>query len=223
MTTFTAVFRFLFLALGIASNLSAQPSSTAVRNYAAGAPAPAAASTALATAAAIKTVVGFPSQILVENTKLNLNGKGTRYKTVFKVYDMGMYTSTKVSTPEQAVNAPGPKRLQFTALRDISTSELGVLFYRGIKDNSSPELNLRHTASAIQLSEVASVRSKIMAGETFAMEFVPGKGVTFSVMDKPQGAPLGDAEFFGMVLRIWLGPVPADFMLKDALLGIPKG
>lgn len=54
------------------------------------------------------------------------------------------------------------------------------------------------------------------------MEFVEGKGLTFSIMDKPQGAPIGDAEFFAMVLGIWLGPVPADYMLKDALLGIAK-
>jgi hypothetical protein len=30
---------------------------------------------------------------------------------------------------------------------------------------------------------------------------------------------VGDAEFFGMVLKIWVGPSPADSNLKDALLG----
>jgi hypothetical protein len=51
---------------------------------------------------------------------------------------------------------------------------------------------------------------------------VPGKGTTFYIAEKPQGAAIGDAEFFAMILRIWLGPVPVDFMLKDALLGIGK-
>lgn len=235
MRTIPTVFRFAFISLGLVSSLYAQTAGTALRNYTAGAPATSAATVTSATTAApaavppvatspaAKAVVGFPVQIEVANTKLNLNGKGTRYKAVFKVYDMGMYTTTKVSTAEQAVSVPGPKRLQFVALREISTSDLGILFYRGIKENSSTELNLKHTASALRLSELASGRSKIMPGESFSMEFIPGKGVTFSIMDKAQGSPLGDAEFFGMVLRIWLGPVPADFMLKDALLGIAKG
>jgi hypothetical protein len=50
------------------------------------------------------------------------------------------------------------------------------------------------------------------------MEYLPGKGTTFYIEGQPQGAPLGDAEYFGMVLRIWLGSVPVDHQLKEALL-----
>ena len=228
MSVFKKILHALLLSLGLVSGLCAQnanqsapnqaaPSqaapSQAVRNYAAGTPAVAAA----------KPVLGFPAQIQVENTRLNLNGKGTRYKAIFKVYDMAMYTSTKVTTPEQAISAPGPKRLQFVALRELPGTDLGLLFLRGMKENSSPELVSKHTASANRLVDIFSGKAKMLPGEGFAMEYVPGKGTTFFIMDKPQGAPLGDAEFFGMVLRIWLGQAPADFMLKDALLGATKG
>jgi Chalcone isomerase-like len=164
----------------------------------------------------------FPKQIQLEGVKLALNGVGTRYKAIFKVYDMGLYTSAKAGTMQEAINAPGPKKLHFVAHRELSTTEIGHLFYQGIKDNNSAELNLKHMASAVRMSEIASVRSKINPGESFSMEFVPGKGLTFFIMDKPQGAAIGDAEFFSMVMKIWLGNVPADYMLKDALLGIPK-
>lgn len=210
MSIFKSLFQVLLFCLGLVSGLYAQTSSTAVRNYTAGAP------------AAVKTVGGFPAQIQVDNTKLNLNGYGTRYKAIFKVYDMAMYTSTKVSTPEQAIAAPGPKRLQFVALRELSGTDLGLLFLRGMRENSPAELNTKHATSANRLVEVFSGKAKMLPGESFAMEFVPGKGLTFFIMDKPQGMPLGDAEFFGMVMRIWLGSVPADFMLKDALLGVAK-
>jgi hypothetical protein len=70
------------------------------------------------------------------------------------------------------------------------------------------------------LIEIFSGKAKLSAGDTFAMEFVPGKGTTFFIQGQAQGAPIGDAEFFSMVLRIWIGPVPADFKLKDALLGL---
>lgn len=165
---------------------------------------------------------GFAKQIQVEGVTLNLNGSGTRYKAIFKVYDMGLYTPAKASSMQEILNQPGPKKLEFVALRELSTTDLGQLFYRGIKENSSPSQYLKHATSALRISEVASGRSKIMPGESFSMEFVQGKGLTFSIMDKPQGAPIGDAEFFAMVLGIWLGPVPADFRLKEALLNLPS-
>lgn len=180
------------------------------------------ASNAQASSEKAEKAENFPKQIQLEGTKLTLNGFGTRYKAFFKVYDMGLYTSAKASTMQEAINAPGPKKMQFVALRDISTNELGRLFYQGIKDNNSPDLHIKHMTSATRLSEIASVRSKIFAGESFSMEFIPGKGTTFAVMDKPQGAAVGDAEFFAMVMKIWLGNIPADYTLKDALLGLPK-
>jgi hypothetical protein len=36
-----------------------------------------------------------------------------------------------------------------------------------------------------------------------------------------QGEPFKEPEFFAAMLRIWLGPNPADWKLKDALLGKP--
>jgi hypothetical protein len=36
-----------------------------------------------------------------------------------------------------------------------------------------------------------------------------------------QGAPVGNDEFSTMVLKIWLGQIPANHVLKDAQLGLP--
>jgi hypothetical protein len=36
---------------------------------------------------------------------------------------------------------------------------------------------------------------------------------------KVQGEPFKEPEFFKAMMSIWLGPVPADHTLKDALLG----
>ncbi|MEN9669825.1 MAG: hypothetical protein RL535_495 [Pseudomonadota bacterium] len=162
----------------------------------------------------------FPKQIQVEGVKLNLNGLGTRYKAIFKVYDMGLYTTAKVSTLQDLIAAPGPKKLHFVALRELPGTDLGVLFLRGMRENSSPELNTKYAASANRLVEIFSGKSKLVPDESFSIEFVPGKGTTFYIMDKAQGAAIGDAEFFAMVLRIWLGPIPADYKLKDALLNV---
>ena len=34
-----------------------------------------------------------------------------------------------------------------------------------------------------------------------------------------QGEPIKEVAFFNALMRIWLGPAPADWKLKDALLG----
>jgi hypothetical protein len=188
--------------------------------------APAAVLLALALAAgaanAAPTATRFEPALEVQGTTLQLNGAGTRYKAIFKVYDMGLYTTRKVSTPAALLELPGPKRLQFTALRELPGTDLGRLFLKGMSENSSRDQVQRHTLASTRLIEVFSGRSKMLPGESFAMEFVPGKGTTFYILGKPQGDPVGDDEFFSMVLKIWVGDAPADHLLKDALLGLDK-
>ncbi len=171
-------------------------------------------------ALAAPTSTKFDPAMDVQGTKLQLNGTGTRYRAIFKVYDMGLYTTKKVSTAAEVIALPGPKRLQFTALRELPGTDLGRLFLKGMGDNSTKEQVQRHALSSARLIEVFSGRSKMLPGESFAMEFVPGKGTIFYILGKPQGNPVGDDEFFAMVLKIWFGESPADMQLRDALLGL---
>lgn len=178
------------------------------------------ATSILATAAPTQTK--FPSEIQVQGTKLQLNGAGTRHKAIFKVYDLGLYTPAKVNTPENLLKQAGPMRLQFTALREIPGTDLGVLFIKGMQENSPKDRVQKHAASSRRLIEIFSGKSRLAPGDTFAMEYVPGKGTTFFIQEVAQGAPVGDAEFFGMVLRIWVGDAPADHLLKKALLDVEQ-
>jgi hypothetical protein len=179
-------------------------------------PVPPAAAPAKATGPA-----AFAKQVTVAGSTLQINGSGTRYKVIFKVYNMAMYTASKVSTPQEALALRTPIHLHFVALRELPGTDLGVLFLRAMKDNSPPELINKHAASTNRLIEIFSGRAKIAPGESFSMDFVPGKGTTFYIQDVAQGAPVGNDEFSAMVLKIWLGQVPADHNLKDALLGLP--
>lgn len=171
---------------------------------------------------AAPTQTRFEPAAVVAGTKLQLNGAGTRFKAIFKVYDMALYTTRKVRTRQELMALPGAKRLQFSALRELSSTDLGRLFLRGMADNAPREQIERHTLSSSRLIEVFSARSRLQPGDTFAMDFIPGKGTQFSIQGKPQGAPMGDAEFFDMVLGIWFGAQPADHLLQRALLGEEK-
>ena len=169
-------------------------------------------------ATAAPTVNKYEATAQLGGSTLQLNGKGTRVRFVFKAYDLALYTTAHAGTPAELLALPGPKRLQFIALRELPGTDLGRLFMRGISDNAPAAQLTRHTLATTRLIEIFSGKSKLVAGDTFAMDFVPGKGTQFYIQGQPQGGPIGDDEFFTLVLRIWFGESPADTRLRDALL-----
>lgn len=164
--------------------------------------------------------VKFEDTIDQRGSKLVLNGVGVRYKAVFKVYSAGLYLSKKTSIPEEALFMAGPKRISITMLRDIDSNELGKLFTRGVEDNTARAEMSKLIPGLLRMGQIFSDQKKLIAGDSFTFEWVPGTGGVLTVKGKPQGEPFKEQEFFTALLRIWLGPNPADWKLKDALLGI---
>lgn len=157
----------------------------------------------------------------LKGSALVLNGAGVRYKSVFKVYTAGLYLNKKVSSPDDVMAAPGPKRMAITMLRDIDSGELGKLFTRGVEDNAPKSDLPRLVPGLIRMSQIFSDQKRLREGDTFTIDWWPGVGTVISVKGVPQGEAFKEPEFFNALMRIWLGPNPADWKLKDALLGKP--
>ena len=155
----------------------------------------------------------------VQGTKLPMNGAGVRFKAIFKVYTAGLYVGKKVATPEELLAAPGPKRMSLTLLRDIDSNELGKAFTRGFEDNSPKTEMSKLIPGLIRMGQIFAEQKKMLTGENITIDWVPGTGTVISVRGKPQGEPFKEPEFYAALMRIWLGPSPADFKLKDALMG----
>lgn len=155
----------------------------------------------------------------VRGNKLVLNGAGIRYKAVFKVYSAGLYLGKKASTPEEVLAAPGAKRLSITMLREIDSNELGKLFTRGVQDNAPKTEMSKLVPGLIKMGQIFSDQKRLMTGDVFMIDWIPGTGTVITVKGVPQGDPFKEPEFFNALMRIWLGPQPADWKLKDALLG----
>ena len=155
----------------------------------------------------------------VQGTKLTLNGAGVRYKAIFKVYAAGLYVSKKVATPEEFLAAPGPKRMSITLLREIDSNELGKAFTKGFEENSPKSEMSKLIPGLIKMGQIFSDQKKMQAGENFTIDWIPGTGTVITVKGKIQGEPFKEPEFYAALMRIWLGPSPADYKLKDALMG----
>jgi hypothetical protein len=182
----------------------------------------AAAALALAPATLAQVTVSgvkYDETVDVRGSKLQLNGVGVRYKAVFKVYTAGLYLTKKAGTTEEVLAAPGAKRISITMLRDIDSAELGKLFSRGMEDNMDKAAFSKLIPGVMRMSQVFSDCKKLNAGDTFTVDWVPGTGAVLSVKCVPPGEPFKEPEFYNALLRIWLGPNPADWKLKEALLG----
>ena len=167
--------------------------------------------------------VKFDNVVQVGSAKVPLNGAGVRYKAIFKVYAAALYVGQKATTTDAVLASTGSRRMHIVMLRDIDANELGKLFTKGMEQNSSREEFSKVIPGVIKMSDIFSQRRKLATGEFFTIDYVPGVGSTILVMGKPAADPIKEPEFFNALMKIWLGSMPADAQLKDALLGLKAG
>ena len=167
--------------------------------------------------------VPFAQTVNVAGTALQLNGVGVRHKAVFKVYAAGLYLERKAQSAQEIAALRGPKRLTITMLREIDSAELGKLFSRGMEDNMDKAEFSKLIPGVLRMSQIFSEHKRLETGDQFMIDWVPGTGTVISVKGRQQGEPFREPEFFSALLGIWLGQAPADWKLKDALLGKSTG
>lgn len=164
--------------------------------------------------------VTVPAQMSMDGQSLSLNGAGTRYFFIFKVYVAALYLPHKAAQPASIYAMPGPKAIKLTMLREVSGKELGDKLNEDIKKNLSPEEFAGFIPSLAQLGAMFSARTSLKEGETVTIAQEPGNGGSIISIDgKPAGGTFTDPQFFNALLKIWLGKDPADSRLKGALLG----
>jgi hypothetical protein len=156
---------------------------------------------------------------MVGGAKLPLNGAGIRYKGPFKVYVADLYVGKKVASLDELVAAPGPKRLTLTMLREVEAGPFGKLLTRGMEDNNPKSEMSKLVPGLIRMGDIFSAHKVLNPGDVILLDWIPGTGLVVTAKGKVQGEPFKEPEFYKALISIWLGGVPADFKLKDALLG----
>ena len=163
--------------------------------------------------------VKLDNPIDLRGTALQLNGAGIRYKAIFKVYVAGLYLGKKAGTPQEAYAAPGPKRLSITLLRDIDSDTLNKSMTEGFDNNTPADEVARLTPGLVRILQAFADQKKLHAGDNFTIDWIPDTGTILSIKGVPQGEPMKGNDLFNALIRLWLGPRPADTKLKDTLLG----
>lgn len=156
----------------------------------------------------------------VGGVKLQLNGAGIRYKGPFKVYVGDLYTAQKVKSLDELVATPGPKRLTMTFLREIEAGPFGKLLTRGVEDNVPANQMSKLVPGMIRMGDIFTVNKVLNPGDVITIDWIPGTGMVVTAKGKVQGEPFKEPEFFKAIMSIWFGTSPADWKLKDAMLGV---
>lgn len=172
------------------------------------------------TAGAQVTLAGakFDPEASVAGQKLRLNGAGIRYKAIFKVYAMALYTARAVRSNQQVLDPNLPKRLQLVALRDVGGDEFGRLFARAIEENATRDEFAKSIGAVVRMGEIFAEQKQFTKGDVVYLDYVPGTGLALIVKGKQQEL-FREPQFSSIMYKIWFGPHPPDTALQKALLG----
>ena len=151
--------------------------------------------------------------------ELRLNGAGIRTRIVFKVYVGALYLPEKKSATAEVLALKGAKRVSMTMLRDLTARQLTDALEDGIRANHSESelaaLKGRIEALAALMREIGSAKEKTV----ITLDFLPDAGTQVTVNGAARGKPIPGEDFYGALLKIWLGDKPVDADLKKAMLG----
>ena len=175
-------------------------------------------SLAFAACAAEVAGVRIEDRISIGGADLVLNGAGLRKRLFFQVYAVGLYLPRKVSTAEDALAAPGVKRVQIHMLRNVGAAEFSSALMEGVQANQSEQearaLEGRVSQFVATIMELKEAKKDMR----IALDWT-GSGTQLVVDGKPAGKPIEGEDFYRALLRIWLGSHPVQEDLKKSLLG----
>lgn len=155
----------------------------------------------------------------VGGTALQLNGAGVRTRAIFKVYVAGLYVPQKANNAAALLAQKGPRRVAITMLRNVDADTFSGALSEGLQKNLSEAQFSGFKAQIDTLTANFKVSGEAKKGDVIHLEFTPDAGTRVLVNGKAQGSAIAGEDFYGALLRIWLGDKPVDGDLKKGLVG----
>jgi hypothetical protein len=160
--------------------------------------------------------VAVPESVTLKNKALVLNGAGIRKKLFMKIYVCALYLTAKRTAASEILADPDAKRIVMSFLyKEVGVERQVEGWNKGFRDNNSGE-ELKGLQDRINLFN--SLFTTVRKGDVIRFDYMPEEGTQVWINDTLNGIVPGE-DFFAALLKIWLGPKPAEANLKDALLG----
>jgi hypothetical protein len=150
---------------------------------------------------------------------LVLNGAGVRVKIIVDVYAAGLYVGKKDHSAAGLLSQSGPKSMQIVLLRDLTGEDFADAMVKGFKKNNSEADVAKYQAKIDEIRNLMMGFGSVKKGAVIHIDHHPGSGTRVLVDGAQKGPDMAGDDFYGALLKIWLGNHPVDSDLKEALLG----
>ena len=160
--------------------------------------------------------VDMPESLEAGQTKLMLNGAGSRTKFFIDVYVGGLYLKEKSQDPKAIIEDDAPMAVRLHIISSLITSEKMEKAWREGFENATKG-NTRAIDSQVE-KFIAVFKEKIEENDIFDLIYTPGKGLEVYKNSKLKSLIEGLA-FKRALFGIWLSEKPAQKSLKKAMLG----
>jgi hypothetical protein len=166
--------------------------------------------------------VKFADTTSVAGQSLQLNGAGVRVKLVIDVYAAGLYVAKRDTSAQALIGQSGAKSMQIVLLRDLTGEDFADAMIKGFRKNNSEADVTRFQPRIDELRKTMVAFGTVKKGTTILLNQVPGVGVRTLVDGVQKGTDIAGEDFYGALLKIWLGNKPVDDDLKEDLLSAAK-
>ncbi|MFL0811601.1 MAG: TonB family protein [Agarilytica sp.] len=144
-----------------------------------------------------------------------LNGVATHAELGQEQFIAGLFTSTLSDSSGTILSTQEEKRIQVRVLAPrLSSRRFRRMWIEGMAINASPAELEKHANDMADFSNM--VKIKMIAGDIFSVERRED-AVRVSINSVMLGE-IEDPQFFDLLLRTWIGPVPLSSEFRDALL-----
>ncbi len=158
----------------------------------------------------------LPEFMEYQDTKLTLNGQGTRVMFFVKIYESGLYLNSPNTNAKEIINENSAMGIRLDVISSMLTTEamkkaINEGFVKSTKDNTQPIND--------QIGQfMATLQEAIKVGDVYEFIYLPESGLDVlrnsELLDTIAGLEFKKA-FFG----IWLSDNPVQKSLKKAMLG----
>lgn len=148
--------------------------------------------------------------------KPELNGLAVHSELGQEQFIAAVYSETKATDARTLILSAENKAMEIRILADtLYARRFTRMWIEGIAINSGSRDLERHAQDLADFSNM--MRIKLRAGDILRMDRDKISGTLININGFPLGT-IKDPEFFDLLLRTWLGPVPLSTDFKQALL-----
>jgi hypothetical protein len=174
-------------------------------------------------AAAVVTEAGgfrFEPSIRLGGEDLLLNGVGVRTRFFIPVYVAALYVPTRSSDAETLLSQRGPRRMALRFVRDVEAELFMTSLDAGMRKHYTDQQLDAWKEQWQTLTKVIGTMVQARRADHVSWDYTPEEGARVMQNSVARVPSMRGEAFYNAVLRVWLGPHPADEGLKKGVLGL---